>query len=193
MKKRKLLKYITSAILALVMVTIVVGSASAFIIIIFGPFSDVPSNHWAVDYIWWLKNNGISVGYPDGTFRPNNSITRAEMAVMLKKTAATVVAAGAHIVPKSGGGFEILEWFNNVNGTKPTHTWFFAHGIDFTFDMTDNLVMCAVDSTSSVTSFCSVQKGSTNVLVSVYDTDSTTPLLEPVGFWILVYGKDMTP
>jgi len=192
MKKRKLLKYITSAFLALVMVTLVVGSASAFIIIILGPFSDVPSNHWAVDYIWWVKNNGISVGYPDGTYRPNNSITRAEMAVMAKKTAATVVAAGAHVVPKSGGGFEILEWFNNVNGTKPTHNWFFAHGIDFDFEMEDKLVMCAVDSQSSVTSFCSCQKGETLVLVSVYDADAAS-LLEPVGFWVMVYGNDISP
>ena len=193
MKKRKFYKVLISTVLALVMVSLIVGSVSAWIIIILGPFSDVPSTHWAADYIWWLKNNGISVGYPDGTFRPNNSITRAEMAVMLKKSAATVVAAGAHIIPKSGGGFEVAEWFNNVNGKKPTHQWIFAHGINFDIDLTEKLVMCSVDSASSVTAFCSVQKGTTNVLVSVYDTGASNPLLEPVGFWIMVYGMDMTP
>ena len=114
------------------------------------------------------------------------------MAAFLHREAGALVAAGAHIVPKSGGGFEIEEWFNNVNGTEPTHTWFFAHGINFDFDMTDKLVMCAVDMTDSVTSLCTVKKGSTNVLVSVYDTDADS-LLEPYGFLVIVYGNDIQP
>lgn len=191
MNKRKLLKYIISTFLALVMVTLVVGSVTAFIIIIPGPFTDVPATHWAVDYIWWVKNNGISVGYPDGTYRPNNSISRAEMAVMAKKTAATVVAAGAHVIPNGGGGWEIDEWFNNVNGKKPTHAWFLAHGVDFDFDMTNKFVMCAIDSSDSITTICSTQKGATNVLVTVYDTDTAT--LGDAGFWLLVYGNDIQP
>jgi hypothetical protein len=140
-----------------------------------------------------LKDNGITGGYPDGTYRLNAYITRAEMAAMLKNTAKTVVAAGVHIVPKSGGGFEIVEWFNNVNGTKPTHTWIFAHGIDFDFDYTDKLVMCSVDSSTSVTAFCSVDKGEDVILVTTYDIDGTIPVLEPVGFWLLVYGNDIQP
>ena len=114
------------------------------------------------------------------------------MAAFLHREASALVAAGAHIVPKSGEGFEIEEWFNNVNGTEPTHTWIFAHGIDFDFDLTDKLVMCSVDSSSSVTAFCSVDKGA-NVLVSTYDIDGTIPVLEPVGFWVLVYGNDIQP
>ena len=114
------------------------------------------------------------------------------MAAFLHREASALVAAGAHIVPKSGGGFEIEEWFNNVIGTEPTHTWIFAHGINFDFDMTDKLVMCSVDMTDSVTSLCTVKKGSTNVLMSVYDTDADS-LLEPYGFWVIVYGNDIQP
>jgi hypothetical protein len=194
MNKRKLLKKIITAVLTLVLVTVVVGSASALIVIpILGPFDDVSIFHWAVKDIAWLKNNGITTGYSDNTFRPDNNVTRAEMAAFLHREAGALVAAGAHIVPKSGGGFEIEEWFNNVNGTAPTHTWIFAHGISFDFDMADKLVMCSVDSSTSVTAFCSVDKGTTNVLVTTYDIDGSIPVLEPVGFWVLVYGKDIQP
>ena len=43
--------------------------------------------HWAETYVCWLFNNGISSGYPDGSFRPDNTITRGEMAVMLQQVA----------------------------------------------------------------------------------------------------------
>jgi len=45
-------------------------------------FSDIATN-WAKDYIMTASNNGIVNGYSDGTFRPNNSATRAEASVMV--------------------------------------------------------------------------------------------------------------
>ena len=48
-------------------------------------FSDVGNNHWAkaaVDRLTMLK---IVSGYPDGTFRPNNSIKRADAVIMFVK------------------------------------------------------------------------------------------------------------
>ena len=48
-------------------------------------FSDVPDSHWAKDWIEQLAKEGITSGYPDGTYRPNNIVTRAEMAVFLVK------------------------------------------------------------------------------------------------------------
>jgi hypothetical protein len=47
-----------------------------------GSFSDV-AGHWAEAWIEQLKEEGITSGYPDGTFRPENPVTRAEMAVFL--------------------------------------------------------------------------------------------------------------
>ncbi|WP_052410370.1 S-layer homology domain-containing protein [Paenibacillus durus] len=41
--------------------------------------------HWAAAYIEELAARGITGGYPDGTFRPNRTITRAEYASMLVK------------------------------------------------------------------------------------------------------------
>ena len=44
-------------------------------------FSDIAS-HWAKDEISAASNNGWINGYTDGTFRPNNKITRAEVAMI---------------------------------------------------------------------------------------------------------------
>jgi hypothetical protein len=45
-------------------------------------FKDI-KDHWASDAISGLKASGITNGYSDGTFKPNNSISRAEIAAML--------------------------------------------------------------------------------------------------------------
>ncbi len=52
-------------------------------------FRDVPPNHWAYGYIEALAAANISVGYPDGSYRPNARISRAELVKL------TVLASGA--------------------------------------------------------------------------------------------------
>lgn len=47
-------------------------------------FSDL-QNHWAQECIRQLATRNIINGYPDGTFRPNNPVTRAEFAALLRK------------------------------------------------------------------------------------------------------------
>ena len=47
-------------------------------------FSDV-SGHWALDAINAMSAAGVINGYPDGTFRPDNPITRAETVAMLAR------------------------------------------------------------------------------------------------------------
>ena len=47
------------------------------------PFPDVGSNEWYTQSISYLASIGIVIGYLDGTFRPDNSITRAEFAKMI--------------------------------------------------------------------------------------------------------------
>lgn len=46
-------------------------------------FKDVPANHDAAAAIASVKAEGAFEGYPDGTFRPNGSITRAELVTVL--------------------------------------------------------------------------------------------------------------
>lgn len=42
-------------------------------------FSDLDETHWAYEGINKLVGEGIIIGYPDGTFKPEGNITRAEL------------------------------------------------------------------------------------------------------------------
>lgn len=48
-------------------------------------FPDVPNGYWAACGIDKLAINDVVVGYPDGMFKPNRNISRAEFATMLVK------------------------------------------------------------------------------------------------------------
>jgi len=45
-----------------------------------GGFLDISSSYVYFDSINYLKNKGVINGYPDGTFRPNNTLKRSELA-----------------------------------------------------------------------------------------------------------------
>ena len=45
-------------------------------------FSDVPASHWAAKSISYAAKRGWVTGYADGTFKPGNNITRAEVAAV---------------------------------------------------------------------------------------------------------------
>jgi len=57
-------------------------------------FSDVPASYWASDVINKLSGQGYINGYPDGSFRPDNSISRAEFATVLVKAFKLPAASG---------------------------------------------------------------------------------------------------
>lgn len=48
-------------------------------------FNDVPTNYWAQTFIQELASRDIIKGFPDGGFRPNDPVTRAQFAAMLNK------------------------------------------------------------------------------------------------------------
>jgi hypothetical protein len=41
-------------------------------------FNDVSENHWAYGYVQFISDNAVMTGYDDGTFGPDNTLTRAE-------------------------------------------------------------------------------------------------------------------
>ena len=45
-------------------------------------FTDVPNTYWAARYINFAATRGWVTGYSDGTFKPENTITRAEVAAV---------------------------------------------------------------------------------------------------------------
>ncbi|MTJ53985.1 S-layer homology domain-containing protein [Anabaena sp. UHCC 0253] len=48
-------------------------------------FNDVQSNYWASQFIQELSRREIIAGFPDGSFRPEEAVTRAQFAAMLNK------------------------------------------------------------------------------------------------------------
>jgi hypothetical protein len=48
-------------------------------------FPDVPSSYWASGFIQALVNRGVIAGFPDGSFRPEEPVTRAQFAAIVSK------------------------------------------------------------------------------------------------------------
>lgn len=85
------------------------------------PFTDVPAGCWYTDAIVWAAQNGIVCGFGDGTFRPNEAVTRAQAAVMLYGYAAFTgadVTARADLSAYSDAGqipawaMDAMQWAN---------------------------------------------------------------------------------
>ena len=72
--------------------TAVLGVTTAFAA---NPFSDVTPNDWAYQSVAQLAAAGVINGYPDGTFKGQNNITRYEMAQMVAKAMANEARANA--------------------------------------------------------------------------------------------------
>lgn len=46
-------------------------------------FEDLDESHWAYSFVMWAYEEGVVVGYPDGTFKPNNQLKENEFLSML--------------------------------------------------------------------------------------------------------------
>ena len=66
-------------------------------------FSDVPADRWSNRYVSTMANGNYVLGYEDGTFRPGNSITRAEFATMIVRYANGVETASENIFSDISG------------------------------------------------------------------------------------------
>ena len=77
-------------------------------------FPDI-SGHWAKDYINQAANKGFVNGYEDGTFKPNQNITRAEAVTLVNRT------LDRH-PDKSHFTKDMLTWPDNQDETK----WYYA-------------------------------------------------------------------
>lgn len=80
-------------------------------------FSDVDSNHWALNYILHCTSSELVDGYEDGTFRPNENISIAEAV----KVCLTAVQYNNLITNKSEIWYEPwidLAYEHNVINTK---------------------------------------------------------------------------
>lgn len=59
-------------------------------------FNDVKSSHPYLPAVEWGKSSGVLNGYPDGTFRPNNPVNRAEfLKIIIEADPSALVSANA--------------------------------------------------------------------------------------------------
>ncbi|HAG10221.1 MAG TPA: hypothetical protein DCK76_02255 [Desulfotomaculum sp.] len=70
-------------------------------------YTDVPSTYWAFNVITELGEKGIITGYPDGSFKPDSSITRAEFVAILGRALGWEEKAGN---PAFSDAAEIPDW-----------------------------------------------------------------------------------
>ncbi|WP_232697137.1 S-layer homology domain-containing protein [Brevibacillus daliensis] len=95
------MKRITSLLLAFVMVFALVP---AMALANTPSFWDVPKNHWAYEAITEMAKKGIIDGYRDGSFRPDEKVSRAEFAKIM------IAASGV----KMGDKWDIDQTFRDV-------------------------------------------------------------------------------
>lgn len=76
-------------------------------------FSDVASNNFAAPFIQELASRNIIAGFGDGTFRPNDPVTRAQFAAILLKAFPNAPRVNAPInfadVPSNYWGFQAIQ------------------------------------------------------------------------------------
>lgn len=78
-KMKKAFIGLLSLVVALFIVSVSSEQAQA------ATFKDVPSSHWASTFINQASEKGLVAGYPDGTFKPSNQVTRAEFVAFLAR------------------------------------------------------------------------------------------------------------
>lgn len=61
-------------------------------------FPDVPSGHWAYDFVKDLSDKGYLVGYPDGTFKGDKAMNRYEFATALYRALQNGAVMDANMV-----------------------------------------------------------------------------------------------
>ena len=79
-------------------------------------FSDI-AGHWAADYINAAAENGWIFGYPDGTFRPDQPIARAEVAAMVNRIFGRLPEIEADLLA------DMIIWPDNAN----TDRWYYLY------------------------------------------------------------------
>ena len=82
-----------------------------------GTFVDVPANAWYADFIDAAVDLGLIEGYPDGTIRPEATITRAEACTIVNRTLGRVPDKD-HLLPEE----DMVLWPDNSD----VNAWYYA-------------------------------------------------------------------
>ncbi len=133
-------------------------------------FTDVTANYWASPFIQVLAQNNIISGYPDGTFRPDRPVQRAEFAAMIQKAFEQPVVR--QLEP---GGFRDVpaDYWAAAAIQEAYETGFMAGYPNNLFQPTQNIpkVQCIVALTSGLGITAT---SASEAVLSTYYTDFTT-------------------
>lgn len=83
------------------MLALALGAQAATYELEQGPASypDLPKDHWAYEAVTFLTDHKITVGYPDGLYRPDQKVTRGEFSTMVIKALGLYEKDTAQIFP----------------------------------------------------------------------------------------------
>jgi hypothetical protein len=88
-------------------------------------FTDTAAGSWYADAVAWAAESGVFKGYEDGSFRPNEAITRAQLVTVLQRYAASLgrdVSASAELTAFADAA-EVPAWASGAV------SWAVASGI----------------------------------------------------------------
>jgi hypothetical protein len=96
---------ISLSLFIVILITTTVGASAGY----YGSrFYDVPTNHWAARSIDFVASQGLMYGKQNGAFEPGNTVTRAELAVVLHRLYTNRNFAGQY-------GYGATSSFNTYN------------------------------------------------------------------------------
>ena len=85
-------------------------------------FSDVPADAWYAKAVTWAAKNGVVSGYSNGTFGPNNKLTREQMVTILYNVAGRPSADTSMLAPFTDRG-------DVASYAVPGFSWAVSNGI----------------------------------------------------------------
>ena len=154
-----------------------------------GTFTDVPDSFWAADLIRQAAQKGLVTGFADGSFRPNEPVTRAQFVVMLWRMAGSPApAAEASFTDvKTGDWFaKAVAWASEKGYVTGAGAGIFKPNGQITREQAMAILF----------RYSGSQSGMELILTSVYDsqfTDSGTisPYAKSAVYWA-VYKEIVT-
>lgn len=97
-------------------------------------FSDI-KGHWAEKFIYLVKDFGWMCGYSDGTFKPDNYITRAEVIVvinrMLERDTVTVESFRYNMVVWKDNEDMNMWYYKDIQEASSIHDYYRDNGIEY--------------------------------------------------------------
>lgn len=144
-------------------------------------FSDIKPEHPSYKYVTELAKDGVVAGYPDGTFKPEANITKAEFATMAIKALKlenepTTTVCNFQDVNKNHWAYSMLEKAVHFDLIKNTNTKFLPESNVSRGHVTEIVI-------NSLTTDAISEKDAKNLLANHYSDSNnlTQPLLTKVA------------